>query len=250
MRTELLYTGFLILALTIPAGAQPFAYERGSAGSIPPGDGCDEGEVPDDGTVEAGFGWFPSITYGGFVERFDAEAFSSGLERVCICLMQAVNFPPDLEQNFQIVVYDDDGPQNAPGTLLASISATATSVPLSLPGGFYDYDVADQVPSLPSDGNVFIGIEWQPNVEQDFFVCVDYDTPPNGGYTMSDTFPEWTPIEDSSTAFAEYGAMVIRAVGAREAIVEIPTLGGIGLTLLATLFVVASLRTLIRRRSL
>jgi len=239
----------ILLALSVGAAdAQSLIYERGSAGSAPPGDGCEEGEVPDDGTVEAGFGWAEFITYAGFVERFDAAAFPSGLERVCICFLSGSNDPGDFEQSFQIVVYDDDGPAGAPGTLLASIPAMATNVPVNPPGAFYDYDLTGQVTSLPSDGNVYIGIEWQPNVEENFAVCIDYDTPPNGGHTMSSTIPEWTPIQEVSPFF-DYGSMVIRAVGAREAVVEIPTLGGIGLALLAALLVVASLRALIRRRT-
>jgi len=248
MEKLLLYLGLSMIALTGIAEAQPLVFERGSAGSSPPGDGCEEGEIPDDGTVESGFGWDPFITYAGFVERFDATAFPSGLERICICLLTGFNDPGDFEQGFQIVVYDDDGTQGAPGTLLASIPAMATNVPVNPPGAFYDYDLTGQVTSLPSDGNVYIGIEWQPNVEENFAVCIDYDTPPNGGYTMSDTFPEWTPIEESSTAFVEYGALVIRPVGTSN-VVEIPTLGGIGLSFLAALLVVASLRALIRRRT-
>jgi len=246
MRSELICWSLLILALAAPAGAQPFVYDRDTRGSVPSGDGCEEGQIPDDGTVEAGFGWFSFITYAGFVEPFDASAFSAGLERICICLGQAPNFPPDFEQSFNLVVYDDDGYDGAPGTLLATIPATAAGVPAVLPGAFYAYDVAGQVPSLPNEGNVYIGIEWQPDVEEDFFVCVDYDTPPNGGHTMSDTIPEWTPIQEVSPFF-DYGAMVIRAVGKRNAI-EIPTLGEVGLWLLVALLLIVSVRALTRRR--
>ncbi len=249
MRIFLVCISVLSTALAVSVGAQPSVYEQGfEGGSSPSGDGCEEGEVPDDGTVEAGYGWLPSITYAGFVERFDAPSLSSGLERVCICVMQAMNFPPDFEQQFQIVVYDDDGLGGAPGTVLASIPAIATNVRIGLPGAFYAYNIAGQVPFLPSDGSIFIGIEWQPNVEQDFFICVDKDSPPHGGYTMSDTFPEWTPIQESSTVFSDYGALVVRAVAEQDDVVEIPTLGGIGLAFLASFLLLASLRTLTRRR--
>jgi len=238
-----------LLALSVGAAdAQPLIYERGSAGSAPPGDGCEEGEVPDDGTVEAGYGWVELVTYAGFVERFDAAALSGGLERICICLLQGFSDPPDFDKEFQIVVYDDDGPSGSPGTLLASIPAIATTVPVFPPGAFYDYEVGGEVSSLPSEGNVFIGIEWQPHIEEALAVCIDEDTPPNGGYTMSTTVPQWMPIQEVSP-FEDYGSMVIRAEGVSPPPTEIPTLGGIGLALLALLLVVASLRALIRRRT-
>jgi len=138
MKTELAIIGILtLLGLSSPASAQPLIYEQGARGSVPAGDGCEEGEIPDDGTVEAGIGWDDFIAYAGFVERFDASAFSSELERICICLVQAPSFPPDFEQSFNLVVYDDDGPEGAPGNLLATIPAIATNVPAVLPGAFY-----------------------------------------------------------------------------------------------------------------
>ncbi len=74
----------LVLAtLVVQAVAEPIVYGPDSGGSIPPGDGCSEGVIPDDGTVEAGYGWSSLLASGGFVERFEAADFRPSIERIC-----------------------------------------------------------------------------------------------------------------------------------------------------------------------
>ncbi|MCK6623516.1 MAG: hypothetical protein L6Q94_23775, partial [Calditrichia bacterium] len=64
------------------------AVELGSIGlvgeSVNAGPECSDGEIHDDGTVENGYGWNPTVvTDGGFVELFTPAAYPFIYSQVC-----------------------------------------------------------------------------------------------------------------------------------------------------------------------
>ena len=89
--------------------------------------------------------------------------------QICICWTQVGG---DVNINFNIVVYDDNGPGGQPGTLIASIPVTANGVPTFPNVAFYDFNVTGLIPPINS-GSVYIGARWAPMVEQNFFICAD-----------------------------------------------------------------------------
>ncbi|MBZ0115289.1 MAG: hypothetical protein K8J08_22735 [Thermoanaerobaculia bacterium] len=157
-----------------------------------------------------------------------------------------MGFPPSLDRelDFRIVVYDDDGPGNAPGSLLAAVPDTALEMPILLPGAVFSVSVDLRPGSLPESGTIFLGLDWNPILEgAAFFVCADHDQPPRSGYFLAEGIvPDWTPIGD---VFPGYGGMVIRAKNDR-AVIDVPAADSSGLLGLTWLVAVTGL-ILLRR---
>jgi hypothetical protein len=170
---------------------------------------CIDGEIHDDGTAENGYGWNspPVVAEGTYLDPFTPSQYPYSYTQICIGWVQNQG---NTTIDFNIVIYDDDGAGGSPGTLLASIPATATGVPGGLPGAFYDYDVTAQVPMV-TEGSVYIGAEWNPASYVGFFVAVDETptTPQQQGYSRSDG-AAWGLI---SAGFVDYRALLVRAEG-------------------------------------
>ncbi|MFQ5636743.1 MAG: S8 family serine peptidase [bacterium] len=169
---------------------------------------CSSGEIHDDGSAENGYGWASFITDGRTVELFNPGSFPFNYTQVCIAWTQVGG---DANINFNIQVYDDDGPGGEPGTLLASIPVTAAGVPAWPSVAFFDFDITGLIPPINSPF-VYIGAQWDPSVEQSFFIAADESptTPLQTGYGFNDADNFWTPLQ---SFFSTYRAMFIRAEG-------------------------------------
>lgn len=133
---------------------------------------CAGGLVYDDGVFENAYTFHAADAR--MVQRFDPPLLPAKLNSVCVCWARTGS---DSTINFLIDVYDDNGPSGQPGTLLASVPATASSVPTGLPGAFYSYDLNSA--GVTTSGNVYIGVHFNGITESNFFVCADEGLSPS-----------------------------------------------------------------------
>ncbi len=147
----------------------------GTPAAAQPSD-CAGGVVHDDGSFENGYG-SGSFLFAHYVMRIDPPFSPAALENVCICWTRTSS---DSSIDFEINVWDSDGPGGAPGTLLGTVgSLNATMVPRStaLPPtvAFYRYDLSGA--GISSSRPVYVGPVWDAGEEEDFFLCADEDGP-------------------------------------------------------------------------
>jgi hypothetical protein len=226
-----LVPGLVILAANSFAGqnlAPPFA---GDSVVVLGGQDCADGVVKDDGTLETGYGWVPSVVDGRYVQRFEAADFRSRkMEEICICWTRT---RPDDEVTFSVQLYRDRGgrPARSPE---ASAEVVATLVPTFPDGGFYSVDVSDADFHAPTE-TFYLGVQWNPSEDGFFFVCVDQSegTPVVDGWYIDDRADEWSSVlESSDPIFDEHRAMMIRATAVEGYFPMVPTLGTWGLFIL------------------
>ena len=211
-----------------PVSAQVLGPGMLAEGVAAQNDDCSHGVVKDDGTLETGYGWVPSVVDGRYVQRFTyAELDSRKLEEVCVCWTRTGG---DDEITFRVHLYRDSG--GAPLlTPEASLEAVAVGVPEFPEGAFVSVDVSDADMRIPTDVS-YIGVEWNPSDDTFFFVCADHSdpTPVTDGFFMDDRAGGWTSVLDTSDPiFAGHRAMMIRAVGVEGYQFLIPTLGTTGI---------------------
>ncbi len=181
---------------------------RGS--STPPAD-CVEGVVKDDGSLETGYGWVPSVVDGRYVQEFTfAEFPERGLADVCICWTRN---QLDDSISFEVQLYRHGGEDGAP--MLEpeiSVAAVATAVPAFPEGRFYRVEI----PGTPLPPGLFsIGVRWDATIDRFFFVCADQSpaTPFTNGWFIDDRADQWADLaEAADPIFAEHAAMLIRPV--------------------------------------
>ena len=208
---------------------------------------CAEGVVKDDGTVESGYGWVPSVIEGVYVQQFDsAELPERQLESACVCWLRT---RPDSDIDFEVVVYRDAGglPEMEP---YAAVPARAVEVPegVAAAGRFFDVDLAG-VP-IPQ-GVFYLGVRWNPSVDQYFFVCVDRSpsSPVVPGFYIDDRSDEWGSVLDTpDPVFTDHHAMMIRIEGVEQVPWEVPALGPVGAAALAAALAALGARRLGPRR--
>ncbi|MEM1202543.1 MAG: hypothetical protein AAGN66_04885 [Acidobacteriota bacterium] len=234
-----------------PASAQPSAVPRGV--SAPPGnpDACSGGVVLDDGTVETGYGWVPSVVEGEYVQEFQRADFDSGVvAEVCVCWLRTdFSDGPDIE--FDLVFYSL-GEKGMP--LLepfASVPASASVPDTGVENGqLVSVDVGRV--DLPL-GPVYMGVRWDASVGRFFFLCADHTdaNPVTTNVFFKDEQSEgWSNVlESTDPIFRDHRAAFIRAVGAELEAVDIPALPVDGLILLAIFLAGVGLVWLSRRRT-
>jgi hypothetical protein len=155
---------------------------------------CSTGVVYDDGLFTDFYGLSPSY----MVMRFDLPSGTTALDRVCTCFGRLdAESAPTLA--FDVVVFDDDGAGGLPGTLLGSVSATATDVPIVASSAFYGVSLAGSGIVLP-DSSVYVGVRFN---SAGHYVCGDrsFETPTRAIYHSPDG-AAWT---NSKTAFSGFG---------------------------------------------
>lgn len=164
----------------------------------------------DNGTFENAFG-ATVATKIHFVMRLDPPTAAT-LDRVCLCWVSN-NPVPNL--TFDLVVWDSDGEDGAPGSLLRRFeNLEARSVPAHNPGAFYSYDLS--AAALTVTGPVYVGPTWDAGAFPGFFICTDYDGPSTQpGYWASgpgagETAPD--RLLGVSPPFQYYVAFGLRAV--------------------------------------
>jgi hypothetical protein len=208
---------------------------------------CADGVVKDDGTVETGYGWVPSVVDGRYVQSFSSTEFAGRkLEEVCVCWLRT---RADDSIEFEVQIYRDAGgrPEMHP---MATFPARAEAVPQGILGEMYSVDTGGIV--IPW-GPIYIGVAWDASADQFFFVCTDKsdETPPVEAFFIDDRADEWASVfETSDPIFIGHKAIIVRAVGSRlPPIVEIPTLDTAGLFATSLFLLVAGIGALFLGRS-
>ena len=151
------------------------------------------------------------VANGLQVMRFDLPANAAGVQQVCVALTRlAASAAADLP--FGVVFYAADGPTGAPGTQLASVSATATAVPVSSGGTvstqFYAVPIGSAL-TLPAARTIYVGAQFDGS--QGFFVGVAQSptTQVRTAYLSTDGGSTWT-IATSPDVDPQYHAFGIR----------------------------------------
>ena len=243
------------LALTIclagaAAGAEP-RLAPATRGSSTPEPACDDGVVKDDGSLETGWGWVPSVIEGEYVQVFDSSEFPNReVEAVCVCwLRTSFDARIDFEVVFYHAVADEEGDLQPAEAPYAVIPATARGVPEGIVGKFTE--VAVPRVGIPF-GELYIGVRWNPSADRFFFVCADTtpETPRTNLFFRDDRASGWDNAFDTNDPiFRDHRAILVRAQPRPEVnAVDVPALGAAGLGLLGVLLAAAG-GWLLRRRS-
>ena len=225
---------------TEPNAPHCLAAETSAEGGSPVPAACEDGVIKDDGSVDTGWGWVPSVLAGEYVQVYDRSEFSSGdMRSVCVCWLRT---RPDDSIDFEVVFYADSEGQPA-AEPFAVVPAHAENVPQGIVGQFYEVDVSGV--RLPDEGTIYIGPRWDASADQFFFVCADTNkTTPftNVFFTDDRANGEWDNIaETQDPIFIPHRAILVRPVARPAAVIEIPTLGPRILILLIGLLCVLSL---------
>jgi Tol biopolymer transport system component len=185
-------------------------FEGGSPSSWSSVVGFDEvcmSHFNDNGRAESLFTLSLPTLHGTFVGRFTPESYPFRPTRVEILFTRDGWDYSWLD--YEVVFFDDDGPNGAPGTLLGSVPAAAYwiqafpftySVPVMVGGS---------VPAV-TEGSLYVGARWFAPASGDIGIAVDeyYMTTPQETYFKSDGVANWNQITGG-----EYKSLFIRACG-------------------------------------
>ncbi len=170
---------------------------------------CAEGIHYDDGTFEDAVS--APVPGGLQVMSFTLPANAIGILQVCAALTRVASSPsPNL--SFNVVFYGADGAGGTPGTLLASVPATATAIPVTssdtIDAQFYAVTIGSAL-TLPEARQIYIGLQFDGS--QGYFIGVDNSatTPYQPTYASTDGGATWQsePTVDPNP----YSAFGIRA---------------------------------------
>ncbi|MGH7486088.1 MAG: hypothetical protein ACREMY_10880 [bacterium] len=197
----------VFVSLAVPCAAQ------GPASSIIPipkelraaSAQCSQGVVYDTGSFTAGY----TIGSGNpddasMVMKFDLPAGTTRLDQVCGCFLRSSD-PGPSSMSFEAVVYDDDGPGGQPGTLLGSVNAIASAIPMA--PQFYSIDFSGSGIVLP-DTSVYVGFRWPGG---NIGICGDStaSTPLHASFGSFNSGASWMNTQ------AMYPSSPPRVIGAR-----------------------------------
>lgn len=164
---------------------------------IPKGGGCESyqgyGDYLDGQTV--GFGQSVPATFS-LVQAFIPPNYPWAYDAFCVCLRgDGVN----TSFNYDIVVFDDDGPNEEPGTVLRKFSGQVATVPGGNGCNYFTTEGLD-IPVV-YDGFVYIGIAWEPVNEPGIAWGVDSS---NNGFSPPKfrSFDEFQSWEENTSDFA------------------------------------------------
>jgi hypothetical protein len=191
-----------------PGLAPPFQGVPGHTAGID----CDNAPgimIHDDGTVETGYQSGPGIL-GIFADKFTPASYPSTYTSVCLAFNRLCGGPTS--ERVEVVVFDDDGPGESPGTELGAMQVTVDNIPIfpdSTPV-WNSFDISS-LNIVVNDGSVYIGARWTPPSFFDrVFLSSDENGPGDGDGYYFDNFDNfWTPIRNF---FPFYRAMFVRAV--------------------------------------
>jgi hypothetical protein len=172
--------------------------------------------IHDDGSVDTNY-WLNGRADAAAVEKFTPTSYPNSFSNVCFQFITTNSNQSTL--NFTILVFDDDGPDGSPGTLLGSKAATATQLHVAtssaaypFPATFEMFDISDLNLSVTS-GSVYIGATWDsrstafPNAK--LGLDTSASTPLGDGYRRLTGTSAWDKIVNSTPA---YRALFVRAV--------------------------------------
>ncbi|MCP4899498.1 MAG: hypothetical protein GY906_21235 [bacterium] len=200
---------------------------------------CAAGIVYDDGTFEAGYGWIPSAINGRYVQRFEvSQPSKQQITEMCVCWTR-IRDDDQIEFSFELYEDIDGVPALLP---TASQTMIADNVPSFQSGAFYKADLSSQLDWTPPSSVFYLGVSWNPSIDQFFFVCADQSetTPAVESFFIDDRADEWTSVfETNDPIFDDYRALLIRA--SLRQLYAVPVLDGFGITLMALLVLVSAL---------
>lgn len=200
---------------------------KGSA--IPPVPAaCANAIVDDDGTVETGYSWVPSVVEGIYVQEYASQEVASGtLGTVCVCWLRT---RMDDSIDFEVVVYGFNSAEGMPKKLpFAAVPAHLSGVPMGVPGA--TFTAVDLGSVAVPEGPFFVGVRWDASADQYFFTCVDKTDrpePPTRVFFRDDRSPAgWGASDETNdSTFLNHQAMFVRPVPGPEipvaAIQDIP----------------------------
>jgi hypothetical protein len=126
-----------------------------------------------DGGTEGGLSWTNNVIEGSYVQPYN---INGTIVAVIVCAFSNV---PGKSFDAAAVVYEDDGPGGAPGTLLAMSEFTRIPAPSTA------VDCSEiTVPATPRSGRTFVGVDWLPS--QDNSIAIAFDT--SGGTPVVDAY--------------------------------------------------------------
>lgn len=168
---------------------------------------CTGGIVADDGTFESGYAVGTGQPGSSILVQKLSLGGATQLDQACVCFARSQSNPGVDNFPFELVVYDDDGGNGTPGTLLGSVNATATSVPIFPNAKFFNVDLTSSGINLPG-GNVYVGARWDGGPS--YYMCGDRSpASPQREIHASSQGVVWTPIANL------FGSESPRALGIR-----------------------------------
>jgi hypothetical protein len=152
-----------------------------------------------DGSTEGGIGWQNNVIEAAYVQPYN---IFGTIVSVLVC---AFSSSPGTTARVSAVVYEDDGPGGAPGTLLAM------SEPSRIPAPNTNVDCTElTVPATPRNGRTFVGAQWMPSQDQGLAVAFDSSagTPVVDAYGRGRTGPNfgsWNLVRNFNAAVRALG---------------------------------------------
>jgi hypothetical protein len=134
----------------------------------------------DDGTAEDAYAW--TLAGGRWAVRFTPLSYPADLDIARICLWE--NWPDVDHETFAVEVYDDDGAGGSPGTLLGTVTTTATA------WGWHDVDLSGLGITVTS-GDFYIAYKQLTDFPNCEGLCID-ETDPQGRSWDNYDGEEWT----------------------------------------------------------
>jgi hypothetical protein len=162
--------------------------------------------IHDDGSLENGYSGNPAAASEvTVVEAFPVDS-PANLGTVCVALLSQ----GPTTRDFELVVFDDDGPGGTPGTELAAVASTATGLPDGIPDPivWYTVDLGPENVAVEA-GNVFIGTRWAPS-DPNVFLGADEDGPGGSGLAFFRTDDNAWDQLGIDPIFPNYSALAVR----------------------------------------
>jgi hypothetical protein len=183
-------------ALAMPRAARPAQASIGQRLGVQPAPqalapDCSDGIHYDDGGFEDAVS--APVPGGLQVMSFTLPANAIGILQVCAALTRVAD-APSTDLNFNVVFYAADGPGGTPGTLLASVPATAAAIPVTstdtINARFYPVSIGAAL-TLPEARQIYVGLQFDGS--QGYFVGVDNSpaTPFQPTYASTDGGATW-----------------------------------------------------------
>lgn len=175
---------------------------------------CAGGIIYDDGSYEDASA--VPVANGLQVMSFELPANAAGVQQLCVALTRlASSSSPDLA--FNAVFYAADGPSGIPGTLLASVPATAAAVPVTngtmVNTQFYAVSIGSAL-TLPAARTIYAGVQFDGT--QGFFVGIDTSatTALQPAYVSTDGGNSWLTeaSQDPNHNYRAYGIRLAPAL--------------------------------------
>jgi hypothetical protein len=157
----------LLVVFVVPVCAQAQTPLFEEARKPKPKPDCSDGVKYDDGKLGAGLRGILDYRTN-IVMLFEAPSYPAKIERICISWWRTII--GDTAIYFDLKVWDADGPDGAPGTLLATIPGlVAGRLPLNTK--WYSYDISSQ--GIVINGPVYIGPSWYPGDAFSVYLSMD-----------------------------------------------------------------------------